>query len=104
MYNDLSANCSKHCGIYRQVVFFDLKKNVGWAENLVLIMQLGLSMAGSVVLCFFIGRQIDRWLGTNGVFLIIFTILGVIGGAYLAYRNIMEVLTVDKKGDDSGGR
>ena len=86
-------------------MFFDFKKNAGWVENLTLLMQLGLSMAGSIVLCFFIGRQIDRWLGTRGVFLVVFTILGVIGGAYLAYKNIMEVLTLDKnKGDDNGGQ
>lgn len=85
-------------------MFFDFKKNSAWAENVTLITQLGLSMAGSVVLCFFIGRQIDKWLGTRGIFLIIFTILGVIGGAYLAYRNIMEVLGADnKKGNDGDG-
>lgn len=83
-------------------MLFDFKKNAAWAENVALIMQLGLSMAGSVVLCFFIGHQLDKWLGTKGVFLIVFIILGVIGGAYLAYRNIMEVLASDtKEGNDS---
>jgi len=83
-------------------MLFDFKKNAAWAENVALIMQLGLSMAGSVVLCFFIGRQLDKWLGTKGVFLIVFIILGVVGGAYLAYKNIMEALAPDnKKGDDS---
>lgn len=78
-------------------MFFDFKKSTGWAENVTLVMQLGLSMAGSVVFCFWIGRLLDKWLGTKGVFLVIFTLLGVIGGGYLAYRNIMAVLEPENK-------
>lgn len=81
-------------------MLFDFKKNSAWAENLSIVMQLGLSMAGSVLFCFWIGRLIDKWLGTNGLFLVVFTLLGVIGGAYLAYRNIMAVMTQGKKTDD----
>ena len=78
-------------------MFFDFKESTGWAENATLVMQLGLSMAGSVVFCFWIGRLLDKWLGTKGVFLVIFTLLGVIGGGYLAYRNIMAVLEPENK-------
>ena len=72
---------------------FDYKKNRVWAENLTIVMQLGLTMAGCIVLCFFIGRYIDQWLGTRGVFITIFTIFGVIGGANVAYRQILEITT-----------
>lgn len=78
-------------------MFPDFKKTAAWADNLTLVMQLGLTMAGSVVLGFFVGRQLDQWLGTKSIFLIIFTVLGVIGGAYMAYKNIMAIMVPDKK-------
>lgn len=70
---------------------FDYKKNRVWAENLSIVMQLGLTMAGCIVFCFFIGRFLDQWLGTKGIFITIFTLLGVIGGANVAYRQIIEL-------------
>lgn len=72
---------------------FDYKKNRVWAENLSIVMQLGLTMAGCIVLCFFIGRFLDQWLGTKGIFITIFTLFGVIGGANVAYRQIIELTT-----------
>jgi len=74
---------------------FDYKKNRVWAENLSIVMQLGLTMAGCIVLCFFIGRYIDQWLGTRGIFITVFTIFGVVGGANVTYRQILEI-TADK--------
>ena len=70
---------------------FDYRKNRPWMENLSIIMQIGLTMAGCIVFCFFIGLLIDRWLGTRGIFITIFTVLGVIGGANVVYRQIMEI-------------
>jgi len=67
-------------------------------ENLSIIMQIGLTMAGCIVFCFFIGRLIDRWLGTRGIFITIFTLLGVVGGANVVYRQIMEI-TADSTSD-----
>lgn len=67
-------------------------------ENLSIIMQIGLTMAGCIVFCFFIGRLIDRWLGTRGIFITIFTVLGVVGGANVVYRQIMEI-TADSTSD-----
>jgi len=79
---------------------FNYKKNRAWAENLTIVMQLGLTMAGCVVFCFFVGYYLDKWLDTTGVFITIFTILGVIGGANVAYRQIMEIMqTKDNNGD-----
>lgn len=48
-------------------------------------------MAGCITFCFFIGLYLDRWLGTKGVFITIFIILGVIGGANVVYRQILEI-------------
>ena len=71
--------------------WFDYKKNRSWAENLSIVMQIGLTMAGCIVFCFFVGRFIDQLLGTKGIFITIFTVLGVIGGANVTFRQIMEI-------------
>ena len=73
-------------------MLFNYKKNRAWAENLTIVMQIGLTMAGCIVFCFFLGLYIDKWLGTKGIFVTIFTILGVIGGGVTEYRKIMEVI------------
>ncbi len=70
---------------------FDYKRDRPWVENLYIVTQLGLTMAGCIAFCFFVGRYLDKWLGTKGVFLTIFIILGVIGGANVVYRQIIEI-------------
>ena len=71
---------------------FNYKKNRPWAENLTIVMQIGLTMAGCIVFCFFVGLYLDKWVGTRGIFVAIFTIIGVIGGGVTVYRQIMEVV------------
>ncbi len=73
-------------------MFFNYDKNRPWVENLSVVMQIGLTMAGCIVFCFFIGLYLDKWIGTKGVFVTIFTILGVVGGAVTVYRQIIEVI------------
>ncbi len=73
-------------------MFSNYKKNKVWVENLSIVMQLGLTMAGCIGFCFFIGLYLDRSLGSKGVFLVIFTLLGVLGGGNVAYRQILENL------------
>jgi F0F1-type ATP synthase assembly protein I len=68
------------------------KKNRAWAENLSIVMQIGLTMAGCIVFCFFIGLYLDKWLGTKGIFVTLFIILGIVGGAVTVYRQISETL------------
>ena len=77
-------------------MFFDFKKNRAWAENLTIVTQLGLTMAGCIAFCFFIGLYLDKWLGTKGLFLTIFIILGVIGGGVTVYRQILEITESEK--------
>jgi len=79
-------------------MFFNYNKNRAWAENLTIVMQIGLTMAGCIVFCFFVGLYIDKWIGTRGIFVTIFTVLGVIGGGVTVYRQIMEVIET-KDGD-----
>jgi ATP synthase protein I len=76
---------------------FNYKKNRVWAESFHIIMQIGLTMAGCIVFCFFIGRWIDEWLELRGVFTVIFILLGVAGGGNVVYRQIMEVTEKDKE-------
>lgn len=82
---------------------FDYKKNQDWAENLQIIMQIGLTMAGCIVLCFFVGWRLDKWLGTKGIFVAIFTILGVIGGGVVVYRQILEITEIEGKDKRKSG-
>lgn len=76
---------------------FNYKKNRAWAEGLHIVMQTGLTMAGCIVFCFMIGLYLDRWLGTKGVFITIFTILGVVGGGVTVYRQILDVTEEGKQ-------
>ena len=64
-------------------------------------MQIGLTMAGCIIFCFFVGRYLDKWLGTKGIFVTIFTILGVIGGGNTVYRQILKITEEDKKNRNS---
>ena len=77
---------------------FNYDKNRPWVENLSVVMQIGLTMAGCIVFCFFVGLYLDKWVGTKGIFVTVFTILGVVGGAVTVYRQIIEV--IDAKSDD----
>jgi len=81
---------------------FNYKKNRAWAENLTIVMQIGLTMAGCIVFCFFVGLYLDKWMGTRGIFVTIFTILGVIGGGVTVYRQILEI--IEDKGSNRENR
>ena len=83
-------------------MFFNFKKNLAWAENLSIVMQIGLTMAGCIVFCFFIGLYLDKWIGTKGIFVTIFTVLGVIGGAVTVYRQITKVFEQKEENPKAG--
>ena len=86
---------------------FNYKKNRVWAESLSIVMQIGLTMAGCIVFCFFIGLYLDKWLGTKGIFVTLFIILGIVGGAVSVYRQISETLKTppkNKKDSTNGDR
>ncbi|MBU0544616.1 MAG: AtpZ/AtpI family protein [Proteobacteria bacterium] len=67
------------------------KKNRVLFEDLSVMMQFGLTMAGCILFCLMIGWYLDKWLGTKGIFITIFIILGVIGGGNTVYRQILEI-------------
>jgi ATP synthase protein I len=68
---------------------------------LAIVSQVGFTMAGSIILCLAIGYFLDKWLGTKGLFITIFIILGIIGGGVTVYRQIEEVLDLNKKNNKS---
>lgn len=53
-------------------------------------------MAGSILFCFAIGYYLDKWLNTKGLFIAIFILLGIAGGGYTTYRQIMETTRKDE--------
>ena len=69
-----------------------------------LVMQVGLTFAGSVLFCLFIGYWLGEWLGAKGVFITVFILLGIAGGGYTVYRQISEVglESEDGKGEHNG--
>lgn len=56
-------------------------------------------MAGSILFCFAIGYFLDKWLGTRGLFITLFIILGIIGGGMTVYKQIDEILDLSSKKD-----
>ena len=54
--------------------------NRGTFKNISLISQIGISMITPILLGVFIGGWIDKWAGTNGVFMLIFILIGAGGG------------------------
>ena len=59
-------------------------------------------MAGSILFCFAIGYYLDKWLDSKGLFITIFILLGVAGGGYTAYRQIMEAMKEDGEKEEKG--
>lgn len=49
-------------------------------KNLALISQVGLSIITPILLGVFLGQLVDKKVGTNGVFSIIFIIIGAAAG------------------------
>lgn len=71
-------------------------KKFDFLQNLALVTQLGISMTVPIVLSIFIGNYIDKKLGTKGIFLIIFIILGIGASISSLFRLTMKK---DKKNE-----
>ena len=81
----------------------DYRKHRPWAESLSIVLQIGLTMAGCIICCFFAGRYLDRWLGGGGVLTVLLTLFGIVGGAVVSYRQIMEILTSESSSGSGDG-
>lgn len=60
------------------------------AYYLALITQLGLTIIVSILVSLFIGMFLDRVFNIKGVFLVLFLVIGVSGGFYNAYKQILK--------------
>ena len=80
---------------------FNYKKNRVWTENLAIVTQLGLTMAGCILFCFFIGLYLDKWFATKGVFVTLFILLGIVGGGITVYRQILEIIEPREKSNNN---
>ena len=56
-------------------------------KNLALISQVGISMITPILLGVFIGGWLDKKVGTNGLFMLVFIFLGVGGG----FMNLFKI-------------
>ena len=55
-----------------------------------LVTQVGLTIVFSVLVSLFIGLFLDRFFKTKGVFLVVFVVMGVAGGFYNVYKQILK--------------
>jgi len=83
---------------------FNFRKHVKLAEDVTIVSQLGLTMVGSILFCFAIGYYLDKWLNTKGLFMTLFILLGIMGGGYTVYRQIMEITHKDGDRKPERGR
>lgn len=84
----------------------EYKKHQSWAENISIVLQIGLTMAGCIIFCFFAGWYLDRWLESQGLFTVLLTLFGIVGGGIVCYRQILEIIADDTRPDsgaDHGG-
>lgn len=65
-------------------------------ENLALITQIGLSVITPILLGVFLGQFIDKRIGTNGIFSIIFILIGAGAG----FMNIFKLAGRKRKWKD----
>jgi len=63
----------------------------GFVRYLGLVTQVGLTMLLWIGAGFVVGFFLDRKLATQGLFLVIFIVLGVLGGFWSVYRLIMKM-------------
>ena len=79
--------------------FFRLKdeQDRSVLDQIALVSLVGLTVAGSIVFCLWLGHLLDKWIGTRAVFKIVFILLGIAGGAYTAYRQIDRAVDLKPK-------
>ena len=65
-------------------------QKANFAYYLGLITQIGLTVIFSILAGLFIGIGLDKFFKTKGVFLILFLLIGISGGFYNAYKQILR--------------
>lgn len=67
------------------------------AKALALFTQIAISMLVPIFICFFVGNAIDKVFNIKGIFLIMFTVLGILAG----FRSVYVLVKVFFKDKDS---
>ncbi|MDD4527315.1 MAG: AtpZ/AtpI family protein [Candidatus Margulisbacteria bacterium] len=67
------------------------KDAVSLGRSLTLVYQIGFTIILSLLFFLFVGKKLDEWLGTPGIFMIIGIIFGVVGGGYVVYKEIERI-------------
>lgn len=65
----------------------------GIYKNLALVTQLGINMVASVFIGLAIGRFLDKKIGTEWIFTIIFLVVGVLAG----FMNLLKISDPESK-------
>lgn len=76
----------------------NFKKDV--YRNLAMITQIGISMLAPVILCVFIGNELDARFGWHTVLPLL--ILGILAGCRNCWKLMQELLPEDKKSGKKG--
>lgn len=69
------------------------KENKNALKNLGLITQMGLSVITPIILCVYFGQFLDKRLGKEGIFTIVFLLLGTGAG----FLNLLKIAGLFKK-------
>lgn len=74
----------------------DDNNDKGALKNLALITQLGISMITPIFLGVYIGTWIDKKVGTNGIFMLVFLFLGI-GGGFMSLFKLTDAFKNKRK-------
>ena len=74
------------------------------AKALALFTQIAISMLVPIFICFFVGNAIDKVFNIKGIFLIIFTVLGILAGfrsVYVFFKDKDSYVDINKFKEDN---
>ncbi|MDA1354476.1 MAG: AtpZ/AtpI family protein [bacterium] len=68
---------------------------------LYLLMKLGGVMSGSILLFFFIGLNVDKFIGNKGIGIMVGVIIGVAGGFLFLFKELGRLSELETKTSDN---
>lgn len=80
----------RNCEKTKKVKFSNGVKKDSFGYYLGLITQLGLTVIFSILIGLFIGIALDKLFKTKGIFLMLFLVIGIAGGFYNSYKQILK--------------
>jgi len=81
----------------RRGLFKKSSTKTGVLGDLAIVSQLGLTMAGCIGLCMWVGYKLDILFGAHGIILTLSILLGIFGGGWTVYRLIQKLYKTDTK-------